>query len=115
MTQRPKPDDTAARIRELNDAFRQGTGEGQVFVTAGVNEEGLEFVAAAMIGVREFSDFSQDNDPHHEHDFGALDVLGEKVFWKIDAYDQDLKYGSPDPTDPSVTTRVLTIMLASEY
>ena len=109
------PTDTTARIRELNDAFRQGTGEGQVFVTAGINDQGLEFVAAAMIGVREFSDFNRDNDPYGEHDFGALDVLGQKVFWKIDAYDKDLKYGSSDPTDPTVTTRVLTIMLASEY
>lgn len=115
MTQTPKPDDTAAQVRALNDAFRQGTGEGQVFVTAGVNDQGAEFVAAAMIGVREFSDFNRDNDPYGEHDFGALDVQGEKVFWKIDAYDLTLKYGSPDPTAPTVTTRVLTIMLASEY
>ena len=37
------------------------------------------------------------------------------VFWKIDAYDRTLEFGSDDPADPSVTRRVLTIMLASEY
>ena len=55
------------------------------------------------------------NDPYGAHEFGAVDVAGEKVFFKVDAYDANLEYGSPDPADPSVTTRVLTILLASEY
>jgi len=32
-----------------------------------------------------------------------------------DAYDQNFEYGSPNPADPTVTNRVLTILLASEY
>jgi hypothetical protein len=55
------------------------------------------------------------NDPYGEHDFGALDYAGAKLFWKVDCYDKSLSAGSPDPTDPNVTTRILTIMLASEY
>ena len=39
----------------------------------------------------------------------------ETLFWKIDAYDRALEWGSPDPADPRVSRRVLTIMLASEY
>jgi hypothetical protein len=66
--------------------------------------------------VRNFNDFTEDNDPHGEHDFGAFDIEGAgKIFWKIDYYDSDLQYGSEDPADPQKTTRVLTIMLASEY
>jgi hypothetical protein len=55
------------------------------------------------------------NDPHEEHDFGAFDADGQRVFFKIDYYDESLSYHSPDPTDPAVTKRVITIMLAEEY
>jgi len=62
-----------------------------------------------------FDDFCHANDPHEEHDFGAFDADGHKVFFKIDYYDESLTYHSPDPADPSVTRRVITIMLAEEY
>ena len=55
------------------------------------------------------------NDPHEEHDFGAFDADGQRVFFKIDYFDESLTYHSPDPADPSVTKRVITIMLAEEY
>lgn len=65
--------------------------------------------------MNEFDAFSPDNDPYGEHDFGAVEIAGQRVFCKIDYYDTALEYGSPDPSDPAVTTRVLTVMLASEY
>ena len=55
------------------------------------------------------------NDPYGEHDFGALTVAGVRLLWKIDYYDAGMTGGSPDPADPSVTTRVLTLMLAHEW
>jgi hypothetical protein len=58
-----------------------------------------------------FDDFCQANDPYEEHDFGAFDVDGHTIMFKIDYLDRD----SPDPADPSVTQRVITIMLAEEY
>jgi hypothetical protein len=64
--------------------------------------------------VERFDNFTPDNDPHGEHDFGALTHQGDKVFWKIDYYDKTLTKGSEDPADPKQTARVLTIMLASE-
>jgi hypothetical protein len=50
-----------------------------------------------------------------ERDFGCFEFMGERLFFKIDAYDCNLEYGSPDPADASVTVRVMTVMLASEY
>jgi hypothetical protein len=60
-------------------------------------------------------DFSDDNDPHGEHDFGSFELCSRTFFWKIDYYDSDLQHGSEDPTDPNKTTRVLTLMLAEDY
>ena len=104
------------RIRALNDQFRTApTAFGKLTVTASVNAKGPEFVASAIAETAAFNDFSEDNDPHGEHDFGSFELGGEKLFWKIDYYDARLEYGSEDPADPKVTTRVLTIMLASDY
>jgi len=69
----------------------------------------------AMLAVKAFSDFSKDNDPWGEHDFGAVEIGGQKIFWKLDYYDPSLTAGSENPANEAVTHRVLTIMLASEY
>jgi hypothetical protein len=65
--------------------------------------------------VETFNDFTPGNDPHGERDFGAFEHNGNKIFWKIDYYDNTMTNGSEDPSDPKQTVRVLTIMLASEY
>lgn len=121
MTNEPAHDELAerrARIRELNDALRRGetqaSDRGSVMITQGVNAHGLPFVTAVTDAVKRYDAFSLANDPHGERDFGVVDIDGETVFWKIDYLDRTLRYGSPDPADPDVTHRVLTIMLASE-
>jgi hypothetical protein len=66
--------------------------------------------------VRTFDAFTSHNDPFGEHDFGSFEFGAERIFWKIDYFDRDgERYGSPDPADPRVTKRILTILLASEY
>ena len=108
--------DTKARIRALNDAWRRcRRGHGRTFIAAGLHAQGPAFVAKVMALVRSFEDFTPDNDPWGEHDFGALTVEGRKVFWKIDYYDPTLTMGSEDPSDESKTCRVLTVMLAEDY
>lgn len=70
-----------------------------------------------------FSDFDKANDPHGEHDFGAFQYSGRPevagkgplIYFKIDYYDPDLRFGSADPAIPEVTSRVMTVMLAEEY
>ncbi len=107
--------DTAARIRELNDAFRQSFSGGKVVLTAGVDALIADAKAQVLSKVRTFADFNGDNDPHGEHDFGTFELGGEKYFFKLDYYVPDLEGGSDDPGDPQKTTRVLTIMRADEY
>jgi hypothetical protein len=118
------PELRTRRIRELNDQFRTSKDDavsgklGQFHLTNGVlNLDSTDIVAIGK-RVAEFNAFTADNDPHGEHDFGSFDYTGmksAKIFWKIDYYTPDLKHGSPDPADPTVTCRVLTIMLSSEY
>lgn len=105
----------AARIAGLNDRLRRSGLGGQVVVTAGVMAEGPGFIHEAMRAVRAFDAFTEDNDPCGERDFGSVEVGGKRLLWKVDYHDRALAQGSPDPADPTVTTRVLTVLLAEEY
>jgi hypothetical protein len=107
-------DHKTATIQRLNDTFRQTFAGGKVMISAGVAELETQLKVAVMTGVQQFSDFSENNDPHSEHDFGALELGPRKFFWKI-YYDPSMDAGSEDPSDPKEATRVLTIMLADEY
>ncbi len=103
------------RIRELNDRLRVSHVGGQVLVTSGISALGSIAVAVILREIATFDSFTQDNDPYGEHDCAALTVDGVRILWKIDYYDTDQRYLSPDPSDASVTSRVLTIMLTGEY
>jgi hypothetical protein len=102
-------------IRHLNDQLRQSLAGGVLVMTAGVVALGPACQLTILQAIAAFDTFDKGNDPYGEHDFGALEIEGERLFWEIDCYDRSLSAHSPDPTDPSVTTRVLTIMLAEEY
>ena len=116
-------DDKTATIREQNDVCRQQILAPQwmrAYPCTAVHTQGIEAFSdderyEIYQTVARFSDFTEGNDPHQEHDFGAFDFQGKKLFWKIDYYDPDMERGSEDPSDPKQTMRVLTIMLASEY
>lgn len=103
------------RIRVLNDNFRSTFVGGQLVMTQGVDALPLDTKARVLLAVQSFSNFTKDNDPHREHDFGSFNVEGETYFFKVDYYSLDMESGSEDPADPNVTTRVLTIMRADEY
>jgi len=105
-----------AEIQRLNDEFRRsGSRHGTVLVTSGIQNLGKVNVADILLKAASFDAFDADNDPYHEHDFGSFEHGTDKIFWKIDYYDHSMQFGSPDPSDPSVTARVLTVMLAEEY
>ena len=109
-------DAKTAKIRELNDRLRTTFfAGGMVCETPGFRSLTPEEQSTIREKIETFNDFTEDNDPHGEHDFGIVKHNGHKVFWKIDYYDHDTKEGSEDPSDPLKTLRLLTIMLADEY
>ena len=107
--------DQTKRIAELNDRCRKAMGiAGRLLQTRGISALPPSVQAAIRKKVETFDDFTADSDPYGERDFGAFDHDGQRICWKIDYYAPDLRHGSEDPTDPKVTVRVLTIMLAEE-
>ncbi|MEH6829834.1 MAG: DUF3768 domain-containing protein [Sulfitobacter sp.] len=124
LPQTERPD--IAAIAAQNDAFRKlaclGTPSdiaipGRMHVTRSLMEAEDGFMNEAIKATGDFGVFEPENDPDGCHDFGAVDVRGQKVFWKIDLYeaDSDFRYGAENPDNPSITIRVLTIMMASDW
>lgn len=99
-----------SEIAKINDRFRSMCLD--TFYTDGVRNGIMDLIGLSRT-VESFSSFSEDNDPYGEHDFGLLKFEGKKIFWKIDYYDQELKYWC-DPLD-NKCRRILTVMLAEEY
>lgn len=102
------------RIAALNDELRCSLTRGTLMLTAGIIALGRERQQSILAAVASFDGFNADNDPYGEHDFGALEAAGERVFFKIDYFDRSLAHAPRDPAD-SITARVLTVMLAAEY
>ena len=107
--------DKTRKIRALNDDLRRTFTGGRVMMTVGVKALPPDTRAHVCQAVQGFTSFDADNDPHGEHDFGSVEVDGQKFFWKIDYFDKALEYGSEDPSDPEQTTRIMTIMTVREY
>ena len=103
------------KIRSLNDRLRIHGHGGMWMITEGITSLPPGQIKAVLKAVQTFSDFNPDNDPYGEHDFGSIKFDDETFFWKIDCYDRTRTFHSPDPSNPKVTIRVLTLMLASEY
>ena len=105
----------ATKIATLNDALRKAGMGGQLVITSGVSALPDFDPRNLFVALATFDGFDEGNDPYGERDFGDVELCGKTLLWKIDYYDVTLTAGSPDPADPTVTTRVLTIMLAQEY
>jgi hypothetical protein len=103
------------RIRTLNDELRKHLLGGGAVITAGIAELGPEAVERLVKTIAFFDDFCHANDPHEEHDFGVFEFDGTAVMFKIDYYDKSLNFHSPNPADPAVTERIITLMRADEY
>lgn len=108
--------DNTKRIAALNDLARTAMGVCSTLLqTSGICALDEFDQSAIREKVELFDAFTPGDDPYGERDFGSFEHGGHTIFWKIDYYDKEQQYGSEDPSDPSKTTRVLTIMLAEEY
>ena len=113
------------KIAKLNDQLRSGIGypfsfaneqKDQFVLTQGIMDSFKDGEITTLFhDIKTFDNFNNDNDPYQERDFGSLTAKGRKIFWKIDYYDNNLEYLSPDNTNPEVTKRVMTVMLSDEY
>ena len=102
------------RIAKLNDQLRRTGQGGKLMLSRAVATLDQFKLSQIVAAVRAFDAFTPDNDPWGEHDFGQVVVEGETFFWKIDAYDLNLEFGSPDPSDDTITRRVMTVMTAAD-
>jgi len=118
------PVQEAALIAAQNDAFRRSipgnspvvdAPQGQFVMTRGVAALGPEVQLELTHHVAAFDGFNADSDPQGWHEMGVIDFQGTTVWFKLDLYDVDYQYGSPEPSDPEQTRRVLTLLLPSEY
>ena len=109
------PSDRAKAIAFLNDRTRRKPRPGEIVATQGVIALGAAVCAELLLQLAAFDRFNADNDPYGEHDFGAIELAGQRVFWKIDYYDLSLTCGCETPWDEDSCLRVLTLMLAEEY
>lgn len=110
-----RPSPRTLRIRALNDRLRREGLGGMIVGTRGFLALEPAVQVAVLAVVRNFEAFTAANDPWGEHDCAVVEVQGVRIIWKIDAYERSLTLASPDPADPKVTRRVLTLMLADEY
>ena len=105
----------AERIARLNDTLRKTGAGGRIMITRGVRALGDFNPVELTRALTAYDEFDALNDPHGERDFGAIDLWGAELLFKIDYYAPGLLLGSDDPADPAVTQRVLTVLLAEEY
>ena len=103
------------KIAFLNDAVRRTFSRGKIVMTAALAVLPEETLAHVLHRVQTFDEFSKDNDPYGEHDFGSFELGGENFFFKLDYYNKDMTAGSENPADPEQTTRLLTIGFMSDY
>lgn len=105
------------KTARLNDAMRTGyfTTLGEIRISTEVSRLGDEHIHAIWHIVATYDDFSPLNDPLGKREFGVFDFEGSTYYWKIDYYNKNLTASSEDPSDPEITTRVMTIMQADEY
>ena len=103
------------RMQNLNDMLRIFHKNGEIVYSSGMSIFSNYDLFQIMRTISFYDDFNKDNNPYGEKDFGIVNFKNYKIIWKIDYYDNELKYHSSAPYDSNQTKRVMTVMLADEY
>jgi hypothetical protein len=110
---------TAEQLARMNDAARMSMiiHKTNVLVdkimcrfvlTSTVADLPIDKLETLLHEVGKFNSFTPENDPHGEHDFGKVELDGNRYFFKFDYYDASIRaFGHEN--------HVMTIMAASDY
>lgn len=107
--------DRLRRAAKLNDEFRAAPSGRRLVMTAGIACLDRKTRLRVIEAVQNYSSFTLENDPLGERNLGFFRLGDQGFFWRIDYYDPTYRRHSDDPSDPTLTIRVMTLMLAEEY
>ncbi len=115
-------DKNAEKIAALNDALRKDPYSGRhghIVMTRSVAALGSAFTSKALqiLAALTPESFEPGNDPYGERDFAVFEVEDQKLYAKIDAFEQGSGYlsAAENPENAEKTERVLTLMLGEDY
>lgn len=113
--------DQLSRIAALNDRVRQGLDpKARIVITAacvaalaegGGPDDMLRSQAELLMAIDRCV-FAPDECDERRR--GEVLFRGRPIRFAIDYYDSSLEWGSEDPADPEIATRVMTIMLPED-
>jgi hypothetical protein len=104
---------TKNQIRDKNDFLRKSLPNlplpHKVVFAEGASGHHPVVLYEVIEKIRDFKDFTEEDDPYKEHDFGTVEAGGTEFFWKIDYTDEAYENFKTDGI------RIFTIMEASEW
>lgn len=96
---------------ELNDQLRTTFKGGRVQMTAAVCALDPQLRGRALSALSRYDKFSDGE----EHDSGVFIFAGYSFEWRIEYRGKDGIGVSPDPANPEMTFRVLTLYAATDF
>lgn len=103
-------------IAVLNDLLRRNGYGGLCTQTPAIAALPEQTHQKVVVALRNFDEWTPDNDPYGEHDCALFEVDGMKYLFKIDYFaDSRCLTGCENPDNPEQSYRVLTLMFANEY
>ena len=107
-------DEWTRSIRSLNDAFRLSFTSTELHVSPGVLELSIGTQTEILDRVRNYRNFTEDNDPSMLHNKGQFDCQGHNIVWEIYCMNNDGRGESPDPANLDLTRRHMMVLLEDE-